>query len=84
MSMMKEIENLMQEVGTSIDFRTINLGGKSLYVEGIKSVIELSSEQVQFQMKKQVLSVLGIDLSIKYLDVSTCVLKGKILKVEIK
>ena len=84
MSMMKEIEAMMQQVGTSTDYRVVNLGGVSLYVEGIKSVIELSNEQVQFQMKKQILCVAGIDLTVKYLDTTTCVLNGKILRVEAK
>ncbi len=84
MSMMKEIEKMMLDVGVSTDYRIINLGGKSLYVEGIKTVVDLGTEQMLFQLKKRVLKIFGTDLSVKYLDNSTCVIVGEILAVEVK
>lgn len=82
MSLMSEIEKLMGEVGTSASFRIVNLSGNSVYVEGIKSVVSLGENEMQFQLKKKLLVVGGNDLKVKYLDSSTCVITGEITKVE--
>lgn len=82
MSMMSEIEKLMGEVGSSSNFRIINLGGSSLYVEGIKSVISFAENEMRFQLKKNMLVVVGQNLKVKYLDSSTCVITGEIEVVE--
>ena len=82
MSMMDEIEKLMGDVGISFNFRIINLGGKSLYVEGIKSIINFDEKEMRFQLKNVMLIVFGESLSIKYLDKNTCVIDGLIKAVE--
>ena len=82
MSLMSEIEKLMGDIGTSASFRIVNLGGNSVYVEGIKSVVSLGENEMQFQLKKKLLVVGGNDLKVKYLDTSTCVISGEIVKVE--
>ncbi|MBQ9795651.1 MAG: YabP/YqfC family sporulation protein [Clostridia bacterium] len=82
MSMMDEIEKLMGDVGTSANFRIINLGGNSLYVEGIKSVVSFGETEMRFQLKKCLLIVAGENLKVKYLDKTTCVLSGIIRVVE--
>jgi len=82
MSMMSEIEKMMESVGASANFRIVNLGGKSVYIEGIKSVISFGENEMQFQLKKQILIVKGSALKVKYLDVSSCVLMGEIKAVE--
>lgn len=82
MSMMDEIEKLMGDVGTSSNFRIINLGGNSLYVEGIKSIVSFGETEMRFQLKKSLLVVTGENLKVKYLDKTTCVLIGQIKVVE--
>lgn len=84
MSMMAEIEKLMNSVGGSFCYKVVNLGGKSVYIEGIKSVVELSENSMMFQLKKQVLSINGTNMKINYLDSSTCVIEGEIKAVEVK
>ena len=82
MSLMSEIEKLMGEVGTSAGFRIVNLGGNSVYMEGIKSVVSFGETEMKFQLKKKLLVVSGNDLKVKYLDTFTCVITGEIVKVE--
>ena len=84
MSLMGEIEKLMQDVNSSSDYRIINLGGKSLYIEGIKSVICFGEREMCFQLKKQCLQICGCCLKVKYLDKSSCVLEGIINSVVVK
>ena len=84
MSMMNEIEKLMSDAGASVGYRIVNLGGKSVYVEGIKSVISLSESEMQFQLKKGLIIISGTNLKIKYLDLSTCTITGEIRVVETK
>ena len=79
---MGEIEKLMGEVGTNSVFRIVNLGGKSVYVEGIKSVVSFEENEMRFQLKNNILSVKGYELKVKYLDSSTCVITGEIKVVE--
>ena len=82
MSLMSEIEKLMGEVGASASFRIVNLGGNSVYIEGIRSVVSLDEKEMQFQLKKGLIIVFGSELKVKYLDTSTCVITGQIKVVE--
>ena len=84
MSFMQEIEKFMQSVGSSNNYRIINLGGNSIYIEGIKSVVSFGESEMQFQLKKSLLSVAGSELKVKYLDKSTCVIVGDICSVVVK
>ena len=81
---MCEIEKLMQCANVSMDYRIINLGGTSLYIEGIKSVISFGETEMQFQLKKQLLVVAGRELKVKYLDKTTCSITGYISSVVVK
>lgn len=82
--MLDEIDRLMDSANISLDYRTINLGGNKLYIEGIKSVISFSEEEMCFQMKKSMLVVSGNDLKVKYLDKTTCVIVGKIISAVVR
>lgn len=82
--MMKEIEKFMSECGVAIGYRVINLGGKFLYIEGLKSVVSFGEEQMDFALKRSMLEVKGKNLKIKYLDKTTCTLEGDISSVVVK
>ena len=82
MSMFEEIEKMMNSVDSSFDYRIVNLGGNSLYVEGIKSVVSFGDKEIRFQLKKCLLAILGLDLKVKYLDRTTCIIHGNIKAVE--
>lgn len=84
MSMMLEVEKLMQSINLPLNYRTINLDGKQFYIEGIKSVVSLDLTEMIFQLKKAVISVKGSNLKVKYLDKTTCLLQGEIRAVEVK
>lgn len=82
--MIKEIEKFMSECGVAIGYRLINLGGKFLYIEGIKSVLSFGEDEMDFALKRSMLEVKGRNLKIKYLDKTTCTLEGEILSVVLK
>ncbi len=84
MSMLDEIEKFMNGTGISYNYRIVNLGGKSLYIEGIKSVVYFGDEEMSFQLKNKLLIVSGNQLSVKYLDKTSCVINGEIRVVETK
>ena len=84
MSLMEEVEKFMCSADVSVNYRVINLGGKSVYIEGIKSVVNLGSNEMQFQLKKNLIVVAGVNLKLKYLDKSTCVVDGDIFGVNVK
>ena len=79
--MMEEIEKLMNVTASSINYRTINLGGRSFYIEGIKTVVSLGTDEIVFQLKNKILSVSGNNLKVKYLDKTSCVIQGEITSV---
>lgn len=81
---MGEIEKLMESTGASSIYRIVNLGGNSLYIEGIKAVLGFAENEMQFQLKKQILTVGGVELKVKYLDKSTCIITGQIQSVVAK
>ena len=82
MSVLDEIERFMTSAELSINYRVLNLGGKSVYVEGIKSVVSFSENEMRFQLKKTLLIIEGQGLGIKYLDKTTCVISGEIKRIE--
>ena len=84
MNLLNDIEKLMTNCGSSISYRTINLGGKFLYIEGIKSVVSFGEDEMQFQLNKALLVVGGNLLKVNYLDKSTCILEGNIKSVIVK
>ena len=84
MSMMTEIEKFMNASDVSINYRVINIGGNFLYIEGIKSVVNFSTDNMAFQLKKKTLYVNGVDLKVKYLDKTTCIIEGQITGTEAK
>lgn len=83
MSMLDEVEKFFSDTEISANYRTINLGGKFLYIEGIKNIIFLGEEEMRFQLKREALKVVGKNLKIKYLDKNTSVIEGIIRIVEV-
>ena len=81
MSLMHEIEKLMNCVDCSFNYRVINLGGTSVYVEGIKSIVNLGEAEILLQVKNKAIAIVGNNLTIRYLDKSTCIIDGKITGV---
>ena len=84
MSLISEIEKLMNCADCSFSYRVINLGGKSVYVEGFKNVVSLAETEIILQLKKQILVISGLNLKVKYLDKSSCVVDGEIGSVVAK
>ena len=84
MSLFGEIEKLMNIGDSSFNYRIINLGGNVIYIEGIKTVVSFGETEMVFQLKKQLLTISGQSLKVKYLDKTTCVVEGEIFKVETK
>lgn len=84
MGMLDEIEKFMLSADSSINYRILNLGGKSVYVEGIKSVVSFGENEMLFQLKKSLLKIQGQALKVKYLDKTTSVIVGDIKRVEVE
>ena len=82
--MLKEIEKFMTELGASTTYRVVNLGGKFLYIEGIKSILSFGEEEMAFALKREQLIVQGKNLQVKYLDKTTCSLEGEISSVVVR
>ena len=82
MSLIGEIEKLINEELSTVEYRIINIGGKNLYIDGIKNIINLSKNVMEFQVKKRTILIKGNNLIIKYLDDSTVHIFGEINEVD--
>ena len=78
-----ELDNyITQEMGVTLkEYKYINIGGKLVYIEGQKGLVNLSKEEISFRVHKKVCSIKGSDLFIKYYDNSTAVICGSIVSV---
>ncbi len=81
MSMMDEIDKFMNSADISLSYRTINLGGKRVYIEGIRDVINILNDEVSFSIRGGILVVGGKGLKLSYLDKTSCVIEGEISSV---
>lgn len=85
MSLMNELDSY---IGQNFDitlseYRYVNIGGKSVYIEGHRGIQLLSNEEITFKLKKKLMSVKGHDLFVKYMDKSTAVILGVIVQVNV-
>ena len=64
------------------NYTIINLSGKLLYIEGLKSLLTLSHEMIAFRAKNSVFYVEGTNLSVEELSENTLKISGNIKKVE--
>ena len=82
--MMGEIDKLLKNIDVSTEYRLVNIGGKKLYIEGIKALEYIKKDNISLKLKSKSLNILGQDLTIKYLDRSSCVVEGRIILTEEK
>ena len=80
---MEELDNYVtKELGVTLkEYRYTNIGGKMLYIEGQKGLINLSKEEISFKLKNKTFTVKGSDLYIKYYDNNTAIVYGSIISV---
>lgn len=64
-------------------YRVYNFGGKSVYIENYKNIINYTNQAIVLKLNKGVLKIQGQDLSIKELNLSTLVINGTINSVEV-
>jgi len=64
-------------------YRIINFDGKSVYIEGIKSILRFNREEVSLKLKKGAIKIVGAELFIKNIDVNSIVVNGKIGQIEV-
>ena len=81
MSLIAEIEKLINAEMSTIDYRIFNIGGKNIYIEGIKNIVNLTNKCMEFQLKKSSIIIKGSNLKVKYLDGSTVHILGEIYEV---
>ena len=67
----------------SSGYRVYNFGGKSVYIENYKKIINYTNQSITLKLNKGVLKIQGQDLTIKELNLSTLVINGTINSVEV-
>lgn len=82
MNFLEDITKLIckDDALVTTDYRCVNIDGKFLYIEGIVGIKNLTEKEIEFNLKKKSIRVLGEDLFIKYFDNSTVVLQGRIIQ----
>ncbi len=64
-------------------FRCVLLGGRSVYIEGVKGILGYSPEEVSVQLKKSRLRVCGEKLVIKELNAGEITVNGRIESISL-
>ncbi len=81
--LLDELDSIItNELGITLkEYKYINVGGKLVYIEGQKGIINLTKEEISFKVHKKVCTIKGNELYIKYYDNSTAVVCGGIISV---
>ena len=64
-------------------YRCVLLGGRSVYVEGVKGILGYTAEEVSVQLKKSRLKVCGSKLIIKELNAGVITVNGAIESISL-
>ena len=64
-------------------FRVINLSNRAVYVEGLKSLIDVDSSEIGIKLKKGIIKLNGDNLRIKNMNLQTLLVVGDIRQIEI-
>lgn len=65
-------------------FRIINFCNKSVYVENYKAIVLFENEEVLIKLPKGLVSILGKNLKINKLNVSSIIINGEINLVKVE
>ncbi len=83
--LLNELDNyITQELGVTLkEYKYINVGGKLVYVEGQRGIVDLGKEEISFKVNNKKCTIKGSDLYIKYYDKTTAIVCGSIVSVVI-
>lgn len=83
MSFFREVASVLglDEAKLALGYNYINYNGDAVYIEGIKSVLEVSSDAMAFRLPKGVLYVEGKSLEISELSGASVLVQGEIVSV---
>lgn len=71
-----------KELGVTLkEYRYTNIGGKMIYLEGQRGIVNLSNDEISFKLKSKTFTIKGTDLFIKYYDDSTALVYGNIVSL---
>lgn len=79
-----EILSNNELLSSNIGYKYLNIAGRMIYVMGYKDILVFSNEIMSFKLHgKKVLSVKGVDLSLKEMDGQIAMICGLISIVEV-
>ena len=64
--------------GRVIKYSVIVFGGEAVYVEGITRVVSVSSDKIELNAGKTLLTVEGENMTVEELEKETVIIKGRI------
>lgn len=79
-----EILSNNEIIGSNLGYKYVNIAGKMVYIMGYKEIVIFTSDVMSFKLSgKKVLSVKGVDLSLKEMDGEIAIICGSISVVEV-
>ena len=79
-----EILSNNELLGSNLGYKYINIAGKTVYIMGYKEILVFTNETMSFKVTgKKILSVKGVDLSLKEMDGEIAMICGSISVVEV-
>ena len=85
MNFLEDITKLICKDDTLLtsEYRYVNIDGKYLYIEGIVGIKNLGVKELELNLKKKSIKVIGDDMQIKYFDNSTAIIHGRIIQINV-
>ena len=71
-------------LGSNLGYKYINIAGKTVYIMGYKEILVFTNDTMSFKVSgKKVLTIKGVDLSLKEMDGEVAMICGLISVVEV-
>lgn len=67
--------------GKALGYSAIIFGGECVFIEGIKRVVTVSGERMEFSLGKKLITVLGEGLTLEELETETAIVRGRVRSV---
>ena len=64
-------------------YKVVNFCGKSVFIEGFKTIISVDKETVVLKLKKGRIKVVGTELTIKDINLGQIFVNGNIIGIEV-
>ena len=68
----------LSEAALALGYTAVNYDGKAVYIEGVRKILKIDTDEMAFGLKKGILRVSGVALEASELTKSAVLVRGEI------